>query len=206
MPINDFVNYLVALATVVGTAYAGLSYHRSRNLKTQGNLKVLITVNFAIVLAAWAAALYNNNYNKTYNDSPDRFMISWGLTPQRAYFSIINGKLIQQYAKNNKVVLIVRVGYADKDKLTDEEIEKSASYGIANDVEILAHPPSMRLKFLVGLPNSLEFNIALIPNNVSPDRILSLSDVELLGGKLLASAAMNIDGEATQGAPVSAVP
>ena len=201
MSVTDLITYLAALATIVGTIYTGLSYHRSNSLNAQGRSILLIFLNLIIVISAWLAVWYNHQNPITRDNNSDQFVLSWGLTPQGAYYAIFNGNLIHQYAKTEKLMLILRVGFADRDKSTDQEIEKSSVYSIVDGAETLAHPPSMRLRFLVGFPNNLEFDIVVIPNDISADKILSLSDVELLGGKLLASAGMNITGGASQSSP-----
>ena len=66
-------------------------------------------------------------------------------------------------------------------------IEKSEAYTLEGDTIVLQHQSEQKLRFVVGQPNIVEFDLVLVPARVSLNDIASLSDVTNSGGKILGS-------------------
>ena len=82
--------------------------------------------------------------------------------------------------------------------MTDTAIEHSPAFTITGDPIILAlilpTPHHLRVTPPASASNSgsfdilMDFTLAIIPNNFSPEQIRSLSDVETVGGKIVRGA------------------
>ena len=93
-------------------------------------------------------------------------------------------------------MLILEVEYANIDRMTDVGIEKSELFTITGGIINIGIPvqlPNTRLR-LTNPPNSkpgdqykrtVDFNVVIIPNDLSGDQIRSLPDVQRLGGKII---------------------
>ena len=110
--------------------------------------------------------------------------------------AVNSGKLLK-YKNKFKMILIVQVPHVNIDRITDTFIEKSTEFTITEYPIVLALTlpklPHLRFDIPVNIKSgeiiypTLDFNLVIIPNNLSAEQIRSLSDVERLGGKLLAT-------------------
>jgi hypothetical protein len=89
-------------------------------------------------------------------------------------------------------MLIVHTLFGDVDKMTDTFIAKSAAYTITGPLIVLAALNRQTMRFVPNLTNNVEFDVAVIPANITPDQIHTLNDVITLGGNLLGSAIQGI--------------
>ena len=120
-----------------------------------------------------------------------------------AMFIVVNSRLLLDYKDHFKMMLIMAVPYPDVHRATDTAIDKSALFTITDsenlDVAVrLPTPPHLRL---VRPPNSksgdvfdllVNFNLVIIPSDLLPEQIRSLSDVQRLGGKLITTYSTNV--------------
>lgn len=176
--------------------YAALDY-RSRtapmqiNQTSQHRHPTLIIALF--MLLTWAAVAFeyvDRNYlhaQQTYVE----YMQAWGLSGN-SYLTQVDTKLLLQYSGEYKLGLIIRVPYADRDRMIDTVIEKSGLYTITGDVVVLAHPSSNILRFLPNQATPVEYTLILVPSKFTVEHISSLNDVEHIGGRILATHAQII--------------
>lgn len=102
------------------------------------------------------------------------------------------GSRMQQYAANYKALLIVLTAWPNIDIMTDQAIAKSIAYTIPDNAFVMAIPrPRIRVRDHPG-PEDVNFYLAVIPNDVSPDEITKLTDVAHVGGKLLEARGVTI--------------
>jgi hypothetical protein len=96
------------------------------------------------------------------------------------------------------MMMIIQVPYSDIDRMTDTFIDKSSEFTITGDPIVLAMNlrapfPLLRLKIPDNIKSgdvfnaTTDFNLVIIPKDLSAEQIRSLSDVERLGGKLVAT-------------------
>lgn len=118
------------------------------------------------------------------------------------FSEFVNSKSLVDDKDHFHLMLILNVPYPDIDPMTDFYIEKSATYTITGGIITLAVKVSASDHLRVLAPPDkklgdsfdvfVHFYIALIPIGISPEQIRSLSDVELLGGKIILASATNI--------------
>ncbi len=122
--------------------------------------------------------------------SPFALVQAWGLDNNVFYMVIKTNSLLSD-RKLRKLVLIVRVPFSDIDQMTDMAIKKSQAYTIIDGFMTLAVPVNNGApwRVLANGPTPIQFILAEIPFLFSSDQIRSLSDVETLGGKILATTA-----------------
>lgn len=181
--------------------YAALTYHRDRrrvmSQPTQQPKRPLVIIGLFMVLT-WAAAgvdIYSRSHaaSVAYGDLP---IPAWGVNQPQTYYLVLDTRPLLQYADKNKLMLIVRVPYSDRDMMTDTVIEKSIAYTIRPGALTLAVPSQHILRFVLGVETPVEYDLVMVPASIGPDDIKSLGDVVRLGGKLLTSR-----GTAVTGAP-----
>jgi hypothetical protein len=120
----------------------------------------------------------------------------WGVADNGAFYVRVNSFPLLKYSNNFKLMLILEVEYANIDRMTDVGIEKSELFTITGGIINIGIPvqlPNTRLR-LTNPPNSkpgdqykrtVDFNVVIIPNDLSGDQIRSLPDVQRLGGKII---------------------
>ena len=120
--------------------------------------------------------------------SPFGLVQAWG-SNNDVFYMVVKTDSIETEKKLSKLVLIVRVPFSDIDKMTDTNIKKSQTYTILDGFMTLAVPISNGTPWRVPVdrPTPLEYDLVQLPFLYSADQIRSLSDVEKLGGKILAS-------------------
>jgi hypothetical protein len=120
----------------------------------------------------------------------------WGVAENGAFYVRVNSFPLLKYKENFKLMLILEVEYANIDRMTDAGIEKSELFTITGGMINIAIPvqlPSTRLR-LANPPDTklgdqykrtVDFNVVIIPNDLSGEQIRSLSDVQRFGGKIV---------------------
>jgi hypothetical protein len=126
-----------------------------------------------------------------------------------ALFIQVNSRLLLDYKDHFKMILIMEVPYANIDRMTDTNIEKSALFTITDaetlDLAVrLPTPPHLRvappLNSNIGDAFDLlvNFTLVLIPTDLSPEQIRSLFDVQRLGGKIITTYSANVGFTVTE--------
>jgi hypothetical protein len=120
------------------------------------------------------------------------FMQGWGILSPATYQVTIDAAQISQYKDSYRILLVVRTSFSDVDRMTDEYLESSIPYTIQSSIMLLTHASSNKLRFLVDGPTMVEYNVAILPKNISEKEITTLDSIEHLGGKILASASQTV--------------
>ena len=115
---------------------------------------------------------------------------------------IVNPGVLDAYKDQYNAVLVARVQNALVDKLSDTAIETSIAYNIDGGALTLSHLSTQKLRYPIGQSANVELNLVVLPKTISPDQILKLADVKMLGGKIIASAGQMVQGIA----PVTPLP
>lgn len=217
-------NWIVAGLLGVQTLYIGLTYHRGQGEaveKTRLAFRRSALVVGILMLLTWAAVgwdYYDRYSHRTLATQP--LVISWGATPGPdlvtgpngtlmgipSYTMLINAHpLFEAYGEKHKAMMIVRVPYANVDRMVDTAIEKSAAYTITDSGLAISHPGEGKLKFPSG-SGYVEFNLVVIPQDFAPDQITCLADVQKIGGAIIATTAQAITGSPFPNAPLPIKP
>ena len=124
----------------------------------------------------------------------------WGIADSQGggvFWMIVNSGPLVKYEDNYKMMLVVVSLYGNIDTITDTNIEKSSSFSITGGITNISipfqfgtlhlrisQPPNIRLgderRVSVGL------SLVIIPKDLSVEQFRSLSDVQRLGGKIIA--------------------
>jgi hypothetical protein len=122
--------------------------------------------------------------------SPFGLVQAWGVDRDVLYMIVRPDKALASN-KLHRLMLVVRPGYANIDPITDTSIKKSQAYTIQDGFMTLALPTNgvAMWPLPTDRPVQLQFTLVDLPAMFSPDQILSLGDVERMGGKILASTA-----------------
>jgi hypothetical protein len=118
----------------------------------------------------------------------------WGAKPDLTFYMKVNTAPLSSYRNHFKLMLILRTIYANIDRMADTYIEKSAPFTIVpNSLITIAIPRPSRLQLSPSEPNEVEFNLVLLPNEITANNIESLSDIEKFGGRILATPSAAVE-------------
>jgi hypothetical protein len=127
----------ILLAPVVAQAiYAALTYHRDRSAVMHADSakqpKRPILIIGIFMLLTWAAVGYDFYDRRHFSDEMrPSAVLGYGYNnPSSNYYMDVDTKQLEQYGDSNKLVLIVRVVYANIDRMTDKVLCKSGVYSI----------------------------------------------------------------------------
>ncbi len=116
---------------------------------------------------------------------------AYGITPPLTFHSELDTKPVVSRKITDRLLYIVRLGYDNIDRMSDTAIEKSILYTIDGSsfrMSIVVQLNPMRLRVNPAHPAvNVEHNVVIIPSTFSTGQINSLSDVEQLGGRILAT-------------------
>jgi hypothetical protein len=178
--------------------YAALTYHGDRARIMENPSKPPrrpIFIIGTLMLLTWAAVGVDI-YTRPAIKFADAQIANYGMDGPDTFHAIVQLRNWVEH-KTEKALLITRTIFSDKDRMTDEWIAKSVAYTIDGDTLTLVTVNKANMRFALNAGNLVEFNFVVIPGNVSPDQIHSLSDVLRLGGQILANS---IQGGAAIGA------
>jgi len=187
------INYWLLAIAVAQLLYAALTYHTDRRrmetAKEQPRRPLMIIG--ALMLLTWVAVGFN--YFGMRERAPNELsplVDFWGFTRPSTFSMIVETSKLVEFQNNDRLVLILRAIHPDVDRMTDVAISKSTAYTITGaPLSLAVYKPLLRLN--PGVENYVEFNLVLLPIQFSPEQITTLSDVERLGGKILADPAAN---------------
>jgi hypothetical protein len=207
-----FVLVILALISsgpsLIQAFYAALAYHRPPGAPVVkhpiSNTKWRFWVATIFPVLAWCAAGFDY-YDRHYNVPLGVPVPAWGVSTALGettptYMAIAGTQPIMRYQKKDKLILISRNAWAGTDRLTDTVIEKSAPFSIDNGAVQLQFKGKGIIKYAAGQMNSIELYIVMLPNDISPDQITRLADVEKVGGVVLARTGQNVEGAIPPGA------
>ena len=196
----DLATYASTGCAVISVCYAALQRHfprgedhdvPSEQVPGHGRRDLLARwLPAALAILAVGFGYYDRHYNSL--GSFQKLILSWGISLPFSYYAVVDGSAIQNEAYYFKLLLILRVPYAEKDPMTDTVIEKSELYTIEPQPIVLAHNSEHILKLLLNTATPITFTIGMIPVNISRDDIKSLSDINKVGGRILDQASTAI--------------
>jgi hypothetical protein len=190
--------------SLIQAFYAALAYHRPPGAPVVkhpiSNTKWRFWIATIFPLLAWCAVGFDY-YDRHYNVPLVVHVAGWGvstgtgeLTP--TYTALVETQPVMRYQKQDKLILIARNAWAGTDRLTDTVIEKSAPFSIDDGAVQLQFKGKGIIKYAAGRMNSIELYIVMLPNEISPDQITRIADIEKVGGVVLARAGQNVEGGA----------
>jgi len=174
--------------------YAALTFHgdRARIMRKGKQPRRPLVIIALFMLLTWTVAgfdYYDRHKNALRPDSSMAYVTYWGVTSPSTYSMIVDSADLVEYKNDHKLMLIVRVDYSNVDRMTDKFIGKSDLYTITGDKILMAWVGNVGLRVVPNVPITIEFNLVLLPSIYSADQIVTLSDVEHLGGKILRTVA-----------------
>jgi hypothetical protein len=176
---------MMAIAAI-GGVWLGLHHFGIRQ-------QIIIPAIFMIITLAAVAFNYADRHYLSVPQTHEACIQEWMVKATKgvdgfSYIMKVNTKQLLQFSEAYKLAFIIRVQYADRDRMTDTAIEKSGLYTIADSTVILAHPSSKILRFAINQVNPVEYTLILFPSKLTIEQISSLGDVEHIGGRILATS------------------
>ena len=209
LPILDHLGAIASLLSLPIGFLALIGLRRGRIARA-----LALAVAVPVLIAAYAIDISDRLGWVKFSEGPlcvCDVINGWG---QRggSMFIQVNSRLLLDYKDHFKMMLIMAVPYPDVDRATDTAIDKSALFTITDNANLdlavrLPTPPHLRL---VPPPNIksgdvfdllVNFNLVIIPSDLSPEQIRSLSDVQKFGGKLITTYSTNLQFTVTDVKP-----
>lgn len=203
---EDMLFYIAVIgapAAVISCIYQVISYHRPQqnSLLTASPPNKFsgrpILINSILALIVCAAVGFD--YYDRHSLPLELPMPSWGVIGQPSgfplYSATVDTHAVFDGRNKYKLMLLARNNWASVDRLTDTAIEKSGLYSIDGTVIPLQIIGKGVIKWAIGAPNMAELYIVMLPNDVSPDQITRLADIDKIGGKIVAKAGQAVVGQ-----------
>jgi len=192
--------------TIICAIYALLSYHfpRQTTASAQGTgpsgPKIWLVWILTLASLAFVSFDYYDRHYQTPVFSCRDLIPDYGFTaiPNQTSdiaHATIDSSLLTQYQNDYKIFVVIRVSYSNVDEMTDTYIDKSAEFTITGNPVIIGIPiqeNSSNLNFSTTQENLLFFYLAILPNDISPNQVFSLSNITTLGGKILDRVGLNL--------------
>jgi hypothetical protein len=193
MPESLGIQFWVSLGAQVIIGVVGIYYQRSQlqamsratDSQPQAPLRYwpILAMLFcgAIAWTPWVIG-------RSQPESPPQLIGNYGIKGGFSFFMTVDTNPLVKYKKDSNLLMIVRVAYADIDRMADKFIEKSTEFTITGEtINMALHgqiaPPKLRLS--PNADTAIEYNLILLPKNARSENIYSLSDVEQQGGRIL---------------------
>jgi len=189
----DWKFWLQAFLAGVAALYTVLTYHRGGRTVSQGRpamKRPFVSIGILLLLT-WAAIGfdYYDRHNGETGSSVQMLGViqMWGVLPGNRAFVDIDTRSFTSVAKDHYLALGILVVDGQVDRLLDRTVEKSSPFFINGDRMSIEMIPSVTFLARLGSAGMVEYFLLLVPKNITLDQILSLSDVGVLGGRLLAT-------------------
>lgn len=200
MDAGNWITLILGLGTLgLGLANAYAQWPRGTVTGSPTKINravVLMAALTAIVVGAVGYDVYDRNH-QVQRDS----VVSWGAAGTAFHMAVTTHDL-QNAAKTQRMMLILRPVLMGSDPMTDTNIAKSGLFTISGPTVVLAISSLPPLLMAADQMNFMEFNAVLLPVGVGPERIRSLADVLDLGGRIYQTRATSV----MAGAPLDQVP
>jgi hypothetical protein len=135
-----------------------------------------------LTLVSWGAVAFDY---LTRTPPPVAAIMNYGFDAQDQFHAVVMFRNWLDF-QHSKAILVTRTSWADRDRMTDTWIAKSIPYTIDGPQMVLVTINKNQMRFAANQGNYIEYTLAVIPSDVSPDQVLTLSDIAKLGGKILA--------------------
>jgi hypothetical protein len=123
-------------------------------------------------------------------------VLGWGTIGQQgAFYMTINSDLLLYYKREYKALMLLRAEYANIDRMTDTAIEQSEFYTITGGIMNIGFPlprPYTNLHLQMSQPTTVLFVLAIVPTISTHDQIKSISDINRIGGEIVATPSATV--------------
>lgn len=189
----DVSAWILIILTAAQLLYTALMYHGDRARVVENSAKPprrpLVIIGLFMLLT-WAAVGFDY-YDRHYGQLPPLYVDDWGIGPGDVFYAIFNSAPLVRYKSDHKVLLILRVPYADIDPMTDTAIAKSDAYSITGQEMTLAKAkPTLRAQ--LGKMINVDYYVVLLPSDIPPEKISSIGDIERFRGNILATRSTTV--------------
>jgi hypothetical protein len=198
-PIPTILDNLGAIASIASLPAAVITV--AAWMRSSGTLRrVILSIAFPIAIAAYAFDIADRLGWITLKEASDP-ILGWGVNNDTGTFWIsVNSRPLLTYRNDYKIMEVIQIPFANVDKMTDMHIEKSVLYTITGGPMVVAltlsSPSHLGATWQNIIPDKAQlltnFTLVLVPSDLSPDQIRSLSDVLRLGGKIIGTGAENV--------------
>jgi hypothetical protein len=196
----DLLDHLGSVASIVSLPAAAITVWAALRSPGAGR-KITLWIALPIAIAAYTLDVGDRLGLISLSETGDLILL-WGERGD-AWAMTVNSRRLWDYRDKFKMMMVLEVPHANIDRMTDTSIDKSTTFTITGDLVNLAVPIPATLHHLRVLPPSnskvgdtfsemVDFNLVLIPNNLLPEQITSLADVERLGGKIVATHSKSV--------------
>ncbi|TAN50445.1 MAG: hypothetical protein EPN21_08925 [Methylococcaceae bacterium] len=196
----DWGMWAATALAAVQAIYAMLSYHASRGRPmpsklTDQNKKVII-ITTAMSLLCWMGVGYSlyDRRSSRINECID-YVGAYGIHGPLTFYAAVDTSSLLDKKDEYKLILAVRVNYADIDPITDTALEKSGEYIITGELVRLSTRPAPadpKLRLFEAKQYSLLYYVIMLPHKYTSANVISLADVERLGGKIIGRKAQTV--------------
>ncbi len=206
--IQDFGFWLGLACTIICAGYAAAAYHFPKgNAASVGSSGPKLTVVILLTIICMGGVSFDY-YDRHQLAPAKELILDYGMSEDRHGFEAsVDSSLLAEYEQSDKLLIILRVAWGNIDEMTDRAISKSAPFTITGGIITIvvpAVPGQLDMSSTVG--NSLFFYAVLLPDQVSPEQIFSLSDVLNLGGKILSERGIGLPPLTLTKSPPAAPP
>jgi hypothetical protein len=194
MDTGSIIECVASLAFVATGIYASTAQYRPSPSAALGKsgfptIRACLTWLPPLLCLCLVAFGYYEHHHK--NPISDKQTISsYGFNQsQSSFYATAATDSLYDRSFGYKLMLIVQAIHPGTDEMTDPDIAKSPLYTITGESITMAAQIAQQtpLKLSSKTTNSLVYYLVALPNGVSPDQITTLSDVDLVHGKLLES-------------------
>ncbi|MEZ0220346.1 MAG: hypothetical protein ACAH22_08630 [Tardiphaga sp.] len=182
---SDAASAASTIATIVAAGFTIAEFFRKRARGTRAAAwpsKAPIVIVAVLAVVSWGAVAFDYFDRHSRPFAYSAVINQWGIAAPLNYYLEANTSALSEYKATHKLMLILRVPFAEFDRMTDKNVEKSGLYSISGGPVMMAHPTSGKLRFVPLTPTPVEFDLVLLPNGISAEQVGSLADVEMLVG------------------------
>lgn len=191
----------VSIATLPSLVITYLAWIRKRGIART----IVLFIAMSVAIAAYSLDIADRLHWINLSDR-DAVVEGWGTQGAQnggvLYMKVNSAPLLQYKDQFNMILILVSI-YSNIDTMTDVAIEKSALFSITGgrtNIAIpfefgtthlrISRPPNIRPGDQYRVP--VEFNLVIIPKDFSTEQLRSLSDVQKLGGKIIATPSTDL--------------
>jgi hypothetical protein len=182
MDAGNWITLVLGLGTLAlgaASAYAQWPRRTDGSNPTSSNRVVALMLVLSVIVVGSVAYDIYDRHHQVHHDT----VISWGGAGTN-YHMVVATHELQDVAKTQRMMMVVRPNLMGIDPLTDTNIGKSGLYTITGPAVTLVVPTNTPLRMVVNQPNIMEYIAVLLPVGIGPERIRTLADVIDLGGRI----------------------
>lgn len=207
------INWGLWLPIIFGgiqAVYTVAGYYRDNRTESQGavTMRRRYVIMGVLLLLTWAAVGFDY-YDRRYAGSNDRSYgvvdapEEWGILPGNLVSVVVDTARLTSAAADYYLVLAIRVADNQVDQAFDRTIEKSQAFLINGGRVRMEMKLSDAFIARLGARGMLQCFVLLMPRSVSIEQILSLADVTMLKGRVVAGGGQWVHLRTVQSGPPS---